>query len=130
MTNPAVKLNDRVTGQCNLHQIPSPSGAPMPPPAPLPFSAPLTQALTTTVMIEGGPAAVQGSSGLNTPAHTGLHASDPHLTPPTQQARIIAGSSSVFFDGKAAAHSGCQTVICFQTPGQLTGTATTVLVAA
>ncbi len=129
MGQPAVKLNDKIMGQCLTHQVPSPTGAPMPSPAPLPFSSPLTLGLEPSVMVEGQPAAVQGSSGFNTPPHVGLHASDPYLVPTTQEGKVVMGSTTVRFGGKAAAYTGCQTTICFAVPGQLTGTATTVLVA-
>ena len=130
MGQPAVKINDQVIGPCQpgLHQIIGPGGSPTPSPAPLPFMGPLTLQLTTTVFVEGGPAAVEGSSGINTSPHVGLHASDQHFAPNLQEAKVTVGSSTVFFDGKAAAYSGCQTSICFQMPGQLTGTATTVAV--
>ena len=127
MGQPAATLNDRIMGTCATHQIPSPTGAPMPSP-PLPFSAPLTLGLAMTVQIGGKPAAVQGSSGLNTPPHVGLHPSDPHLAPPTQQGRVLVGSATVMFESKGAAYTGCQTSTCFQVPGMLTGTAATVQV--
>ena len=57
----------------------------------MPFSAPLTLGLTTTVLIGGKPAAVVGSSGLNTPPHVGLHASDPFMVPTMQEGRVVAG---------------------------------------
>lgn len=129
MGQPAVKMNDRIVGQCATHQVPSPSGAPMPSPAPMPFSSPLLNGLEMTVNVEGQPAAVQGSTGFNLPPHVGLHASDPFLAPNLQEGKVIVGSSTVKFGGMPAAFTGCQTAICFQMPGQLTGTATTVLVA-
>lgn len=129
MGQPVVKMNDKVNGQCAMHQVPGPTGSPMPSPSPLPFSAPLTMSLATTVVVEGQPAAIQGSSGVNTPAHVGLHPSDQYLVPITQEAKVMVGSSTVFFDGKAAAYSGCQVQICFQLPGQVVGTATSVVVA-
>jgi uncharacterized Zn-binding protein involved in type VI secretion len=128
MGQPAVVANDRIVGSCAIHQVPSPSGSPMPSPGPLPFSAPLTTGLTTTVKINGKFAAVQDSSGLNTPAHPGLHASDPYFVPAKQQGKVVKGSGSVTFDGKPAAYSGCQVTSCVA-PAQLTGTATTVTVA-
>ncbi len=77
MGSPAIVMNDRITGMCAIHQIPNPpSGAPQPGP-PMPFSAPLLQGLEASVLIAGQPAAVLGSSGMNTPPHVGLHASDP-----------------------------------------------------
>lgn len=127
MGQPAVVMGDAIRGTCAVHQIPSPSGAPMPA-GPLPFSAPLTQALATTVTIGGKPAAVAGSSGLNQPPHVGLHASDPFLAPPTQRGQVVVGSATVFFDGQPAAYTGCTVSICAQVPGTLTGTATTVTV--
>jgi uncharacterized Zn-binding protein involved in type VI secretion len=129
MGAPAVVANDRIVGSCAIHQVPSPSGSPMPSPAPLPFSAPLTTGLATTVKVGGKFAAVQNSSGLNTPAHAGLHASDPYLAPPSQQGKVVTGSSTVTFDGKPAAYSGCPVTVCGSAPAQVTGTGTTVLVA-
>lgn len=129
MGSPAVVANDPVTGVCAIHLVPSPSGAPMPSPAPLPFSAPLTTGLATTVMIGRRPAAVQGASGFNTPPHVGLHPSDPSLAPPTQQGRVVTGSATVFFDKRPAAYSGCPVTVCTGLPGQVAGSAATVLVA-
>jgi uncharacterized Zn-binding protein involved in type VI secretion len=128
MGTSAVVAGDKVTGTCATHVVPSPSGSPMPSPSPLPFSAPLTTGLATTVLIGGKPAAVQGSSGVNTPPHVGLHPSDPYLGPPTQQGRVVAGSGTVYFNGKPAAYTGCQVTSCAGVPAQVAGTATTVLV--
>jgi uncharacterized Zn-binding protein involved in type VI secretion len=129
MGAPAVVAGDRITGVCAVHVVPSPSGAPMPSPAPLPFSAPLTTGLANTVLIGGKPAAVQGSSGVNTPPHVGLHPSDPFLAPPTQQGRVVTGSSTVRFDGRPAAYAGCPVTVCASAPAQVAGSAGTVLVA-
>ena len=128
MGTPAVVMNDQILGTCAIHQIPSPTGAPMPAP-PLPFSAPLTLGLATTVMIAGLPAAVQGSTGYNTPPHVGLHASDPYMAPPTQIGQVMVGSSTVLIEGKPAAYTGCQVAMCATLPGQVIGSATTVMVA-
>lgn len=128
MGQPACVMGDKVTGTCAVHQIPNPaSGAPQPAP-PMPFSAPLTQSLATTVLIGGKPAVVAGSSGLNTPPHVGLHPSDPFMVPTSQTANVVAGSTSVLFDGKPAARTGSTCTICAGVPGQLVGTATTVLI--
>jgi uncharacterized Zn-binding protein involved in type VI secretion len=128
MGTPAVVLGDRISGMCATHMVPSPSGSPMPSPGPLPFSAPLTTGLTTTVLVAGKPAAVQGSSGVNTPPHVGLHPSDPFLAPPAQQGRVVAGSGTVFLNGRPAAYTGCQVTSCSGAPGQVAGTAATVLI--
>lgn len=122
---PAVVMNDRIMGQCAIHMIPGPLGAPIPSP-PLPFSAPLVMGLATTVLIGGKPAAVQGSSGQNTPPHAGLHPSDPNFAPPSQQGRVVMGSTRVLFDGKGAAYSGCQVAMCNMVPGMVQGSASNV----
>jgi uncharacterized Zn-binding protein involved in type VI secretion len=123
---PAVVMNDRITGICATHQVPSPVGAPMPSPAPMPFGAPLTTGLATKVMAQGKPMAVVGSSGVNTPPHVGLHATDPFMTPTLQKGQISNGSSKVFIENKPAAYTGCQTMVCFGMPGMVTGTASKV----
>lgn len=127
MGTPAVVMGDRIVGQCPIHQIPNPaSGVPQPAP-PMPFSAPLTLGLEPTVLIAGKPAAVLGSSGYNTPPHVGLHASDPFMVPTVQEGRVMAGSLTVLIGGKPAARTGSQ-VMCCATPGQLIGSASTVLI--
>jgi uncharacterized Zn-binding protein involved in type VI secretion len=94
----------------------------------MPFSAPLLQNLATTVQIGGKPAVVVGSSGLNVPPHVGLHPSDPFMVPTTQMATVTAGSTTVLFDGKPAARTGSPCTVCAGAPGQLAGTAATVLI--
>ncbi len=129
MGTPAATLGDRVMATCAGHQMPNPaSGAPQPAP-PLPFSAPLTTGCDATVLIGGKPAAVVGSSGANTPPHVGLHASDPCMVPTAQQATVSTGSTSVLIGGKPAARTGSSATVCFGAPGQVTGTAATVLIA-
>jgi uncharacterized Zn-binding protein involved in type VI secretion len=120
-------MNDKITGQCAIHQVPNPaSGAPQPSPAPLPFSAPLLQGVESTVLIGGQAAAVMGSSGINTPPHVGLHVSDPYAIPTQQTGRIIKGSTTVLAGGKPLATSSGQATCC-ATPGSLVPTQTTVL---
>jgi uncharacterized Zn-binding protein involved in type VI secretion len=128
MGQPAAVTGDKVSAICATHQIPNPaSGVPQPAP-PMPFSAPLTQNLAPTVQIGNKPVAVAGSSGLNLPPHVGLHASDPFMAPPTQRATVTGGSASVFFEGKPAARTGSPCTVCAGAPGQLAGTAATVLI--
>jgi uncharacterized Zn-binding protein involved in type VI secretion len=133
MGTPAVVREDLITGTCTSHLVPGPSGAQ--PAGPLPFSAPLTTGLATTVVIGGKPAAVQGASGINRPAHTGLHPNDPDQLSaaqqgrPPQQGRVVVGSATVFFDGHPAAFTGCTVTMCMGAPGKVAGTAATVLVA-
>lgn len=127
MGQPAVVANDQVTGMCAGHQIIGPGGSPAPGP-PLPFQAMLTVGLATTVLVGGVPAAVVGSKGVNTPPHVGLHTSDPMFVPTRQEAEIAVGSTTVLFDGKAAAYTGCQAVACLSVSPQVVGTGATVLV--
>ena len=129
MGTAAVVLSDRITGRCSSHVVPGPSGGPTPTPGPLPFSAPLTTGLAATVVIGGKPAAVQGANGINQPAHIGLHPSDPAQLASAQQGRVVAGSATVFFDGRPAAFTGCKVTMCMGAPAKVAGTATTVLVA-
>ncbi|HEY3872822.1 MAG TPA: PAAR domain-containing protein [Actinocrinis sp.] len=125
---PAATSGDQVTATCPLHQIPNPAtGAPQPSP-PLPFAAPLTTGLCNTVLIGGKPAAVIGATGYNTPPHVGLHPADPFMAPPTQQAIVTQGSSSVLFGGTPAAGTGASATCCGQPDGTLTGSAATVLI--
>jgi uncharacterized Zn-binding protein involved in type VI secretion len=127
MGAPAIVMNDRITGQCPNHQIPNPSsGAPQPAP-PMPFSAPLTMGLVSTVLIGGKPVAVVGSSGLNTPAHVGLHPSDPYLAPPAQVGRVTSGSATVLVGGQPAA-TAQSTCTCCAAPGSLVPTVNTVVI--
>jgi uncharacterized Zn-binding protein involved in type VI secretion len=128
MGTAAAVMGDKVTATCSGHQIPNPAtGAPQPAP-PMPFSAPLIQGLATTVTIGGKFAAVAGSSGLNLPPHVGLHPSDPFMSPSNQQAQVAVGSATVMFDGKPAAKTGSSCTVCLGAPGQLAGTAATVLI--
>lgn len=120
-------MKDQVTGQCPIHLIPNPaSGAPQPSP-PLPFAAPLLTGLCQTVLIDGKPAAVVGSSGYNTPPHVGLHPSDPYLVPTVQVGKVISGSATVFFGGQPAA-TAQSTCTCCATPGTIPPSVTDVLI--
>jgi uncharacterized Zn-binding protein involved in type VI secretion len=127
MGTPAAVMGDRISGTCTVHLIPGPAGAPSPSP-PLPFSSPLTVALATRTLITSKPAALQGSSGFNTPPHVGLHPSDPFMLPTTQIGRVVKGSSSVLIEGRPAAKTGSTCTINAGAPGQLAGSATTVLI--
>jgi uncharacterized Zn-binding protein involved in type VI secretion len=127
MGAPAIVMGDKIQGVCAIHQIPNPaSGVPQPGP-PMPFSAPITIGTVATVQIGGKPAAVMGCSGMNTPPHVGLHATDPYMAPPTQIGRILAGSATVMIGGQPAATATSQCTCCV-TPGSLVPTVTTVLI--
>src|SRR5687767_6911244 len=129
MGTPAAVLGDKIMGTCPAHQIPNPaSGVPQPAP-PMPFSAPLVMGLATKVLIANKPAAVMGSSGYNVPPHVGLHPADPFMVPTMQEGKVVVGSPTVLIEGKPAARVGSQVIMCAGIPGQLLGTANTVLIA-
>jgi uncharacterized Zn-binding protein involved in type VI secretion len=124
---PAIVLGDQITGQCPIHIIPNPAtGIPQPSP-PLPFSAPITVGVCATVMIQGKPAAVVGSTGYNTPPHVGLFPADPFMVPTMQIGTILSGSVTVLFGGQPAA-TATSSCTCCATPGTITPTVTSVLI--
>lgn len=129
MGQPAVLLGDPVTGTCPGHQLIGPIGTPVPAP-PMPFSAPLTLATSTSVLIAGKPVALAGSRGLNMPPHIGLHASDPKMAPPLQQAEITGASGTVLIEGKGAAYANCAATACIAAGVMVVGTGATVLIGA
>lgn len=108
---------DQIQGTCPGHQVPSASGTA--PAGPLPFVAPLTQNLVASVLVRGKPAAVLGSSGLNTPSHPGIV--DPPFASPTQQiGRVVSGSATVLIGGKPAATVNSRCAMC-ATPASTVG---------
>jgi uncharacterized Zn-binding protein involved in type VI secretion len=127
MGQPAAVMGDAITAQCTIHLIPGAMGAPQPGP-PMPFSAKLTMGLSTSVMIAGKPAALQGSSGLNLPPHVGLHPSDPFMVPAQQKGEVRMASMTVLIEGKGAARTGSTCTVCGSLPGQLSGGASSVLI--
>jgi uncharacterized Zn-binding protein involved in type VI secretion len=127
MGAPAIVMGDQITGQCPNHLMPNPAtGAPQPSP-PMPFSAPLTQGLVQSVLIGGKPAAVVGSSGMNTPPHVGLHPSDPFLVPTTELGQVTSGSATVLIGGQPAATAQSMCTCC-AVPGSLVPTVQQVLI--
>ena len=89
----------------------------MPTPTPLPFAGQLiTRRCRTDVLINGLPAAVQGSVAQNTPPHI----PPPPATfskPPTNQGTVLVGSPTVLVNGKPLARVGDQ-VVDLQRPGR------------
>ena len=124
MGTPAAVQGDRITGICPGHLIPSAVG---PVPAgPLPFSAPVTIGVVPTVLIAGKPAVTAACTGVNTPSHPPL--ADAFVAPTSQIGTVVIGSPTVLAGGKPLARSGSASTCC-ASPGVLTGTATTVLIA-
>lgn len=112
MGQPAAKQGDQVTAvDTHIVMVPSPSG-PTPTPLPHPFSGMLDGNLSTNVKIMGMPAATQGSTATNQPPHIPTPPGTAFQIPPTNQATIMMGSSTVKINGKPAARAGDQTQTC------------------
>ncbi len=110
MGQPAAKQGDRVVASdIHIVMIPSPGG-PVPTPLPHPFTGQLDGALASTVLIEGKPAAVQGSTATNVPSH--IPQGGPFQVPPPNKATIQRGSATVLIGGKPAARSGDIATTC------------------
>jgi len=101
---PGAKQGDQVLGlDVHIVMIPSPAG-PVPTPMPMPFAGQLSGSLSSSVCIDNQPAATKGSTAQNQPPH--IPAGGPFQNPPADQGTVDAGSSTVFFDGNAAARLG------------------------
>jgi uncharacterized Zn-binding protein involved in type VI secretion len=125
---PAAVLGDQIKATCRIHSIPKPVTGAEQPAGPLPFSAPVTIGAVDTVLIGGKPAAVAGSSGLNTPPHIGLYPTDPYVVPADQIGRVVTGSETVLIGGQKAATQSSRCTACGEGPGALAASATTVLI--
>lgn len=110
MGQPAARQGDRVVAtDIHIVMIPSPGG-PVPTPLPHPFAGQLDGKLSGDVMIAGKPAAVQGSTATNTPAH--VPQGGPFQSPPKNRAEVLTGSATVRINGKPAARNGDTAMTC------------------
>lgn len=110
MSKPAAKHRDAITGtDTHILLVPSPGG-PVPTPTPMPFAGILDGALSADVLIEGEPAATEGSTASNTPAH--IPAAGPFQTPPSNKGTVQSGSGLVLINGKPAARNGDPALTC------------------
>jgi uncharacterized Zn-binding protein involved in type VI secretion len=107
---PAAKQGDQVMAtDIHIVMMPTPGG-PVPTPLPHPFVGQLDGSLSSDVNIEGMPAAVVGSTATNMPSH--IPQGGPFQSPPSNQATIQMGSSTVFINGKQAARMGDTAMTC------------------
>lgn len=112
---PAARQNDPVQAMdIHIVMVPSATGA-VPTPIPHPFNGRLLQGLSTDVMIDGLPAAVQGSVAKNLPPH--VPQGGTFQTPPRNEGTVQVGSATVMIDGKPAARVTDQVLTCFDVPG-------------
>jgi uncharacterized Zn-binding protein involved in type VI secretion len=110
MAQPAAKQGDQIMAtDTHFIMIPSPGG-PVPTPLPHPFTGVIDGSLSSDVNIESKPAAVQGSTATNTPAH--VPQGGPFQKPPGNQGTIQTGSATVFINGKPAARNGDTALTC------------------
>ena len=110
MGNPAARMNDPVMGtDIHIILIPSPSGA-VPTPLPHPFTGQLLSGLATKTMINGLPAAVQGSVAQCIPPH--IPQGGPFQIPPRNAGEVMMGSVTVYIEGKPAARLGDKVLTC------------------
>ena len=61
-------------------------------------------------MIEGKPAAVEGSTATNAPAH--VPTAGPFQKPPSNRGTVNTGSAAVLINGKPAARNGDSALTC------------------
>ncbi|KYF47981.1 hypothetical protein BE08_45395 [Sorangium cellulosum] len=107
---PAAKQGDKIIAiDTHVVMVPSPGG-PVPTPTPMPFSGDLSGDLSADVLVEDKPAAVQGSTATNAPAH--VPAAGSFQRPPSNQARIQVGSKTVLINDRPAAHLGDAALTC------------------
>jgi uncharacterized Zn-binding protein involved in type VI secretion len=110
MGKPAAKQGDKIVAtDTHILLVPSPGG-PVPTPTPMPFNGTLMTGLSTDVFIEGKPAATVDSVAINQPVH--IPAAGPFQKPPTNQGKILVGSTGVFINGKPAARQGDMAMTC------------------
>lgn len=107
MPQPAARQNDPVTG-IDTHVLLVPGAGPTP--TPLPFAGQLATSLSPDVLINGLPAATQGSIAQQPP-----HLPPPSTSfskPPTNQGQVVVGSLTVLVNGKPLARLGDPVATC------------------
>lgn len=111
MGQPAAKQGDQVIG-VDTHIVMVPGSPPTPTPLPHPYTGQLNGGLDSSVLIEGKPAAVIGS----TSQHTGPHVPTPPGTsfqkPPSNAGTVQTGSATVLVGGKGLARNGDTVITC------------------
>jgi uncharacterized Zn-binding protein involved in type VI secretion len=103
---PAAKKGDEITAT-DVHLIQPPAPAP-PTTIQHPFKGTINGNLSANVNIMGKPAAMMNSTATNTHKPIG----GTFVEPPSNRGSIIAGSPTVFINGKPAARSGDTAITC------------------
>jgi uncharacterized Zn-binding protein involved in type VI secretion len=107
MGMPAAKKGDTISAT-DVHFIQPPGAAPTA--VQHPFKGTINGKLSSNVNIMGKPAATLTSTATNTPAHQPIGGT--FVKPPANRGSIIAGSPTVFINGKPAARSGDTAITC------------------
>lgn len=95
----------------HIVMVPSPGGlTPVPTPG-HPFNGQITGGLSSNVLINGMPAATVGSTAINQPPHIPIGGPS-FQVPPTNQATITQGSTTVLINGQPAARNGDPAQTC------------------
>jgi uncharacterized Zn-binding protein involved in type VI secretion len=106
LSQPGAKRNDRIVGvDTHFVVVPGPSVTPMQ----FPFDGRLSEDLSPSIFIDEQPAATRGSRAIGVP-HVAPVGS--FQRPPSNEATVRGGSSSVFFDGRPAARCGDSATTC------------------
>jgi uncharacterized Zn-binding protein involved in type VI secretion len=112
MAQPAAKLGDTVTAvDTHIVMVPSPGG---PVPTPTPghmFNGTINGNLASNVTIGGMPVALVGSTAINSPPHIPMGGPS-FMIPPTNQATIMMGSTTVLINGRGIARNGDPALTC------------------
>ncbi len=112
MPLPAAKQGDQVIAtDIHIVMVPSPGG-PVPTPLPHPFVGVLMGNLSLNVKINGMAAATVGSTADNIPPHIPTPPGTTFQVPPTNKGIVMAGSATVFINGKPAARAGDSVQTC------------------
>lgn len=110
---PAAKQGDQVTAMdTHIVLVPAPPGPPVPTPLPHPFTGIIDNVLSPNVKIMGLPAATVTSMATDTPPHLPTPPGTAFVKPPSNQATIILGSTTVFINGKQVARNGDKALTC------------------
>lgn len=107
---PIAKKGDDVVGlDTHICLLPVGPGT-VPTPMSLPFAGKLSGGLVDSVRIDDQPVAVVGSEADNQPRH--VCPAGQFMQPPSDKARVTAGSSTVKAGGKSVARSGDPATSC------------------
>ena len=109
MGQPAAAQGDQVTAM-DTHLVIVPSGPPVT--QMLPFSGRLVDGLSSNVRIQQRPAAVSGSTAVNTPLHLPIAPGTAFSRPPSNQGTVQSGSATVRINGRPAARAGDPVTTC------------------